>query len=117
MQVSQIPLIIDGFEEHPLHESTRQQKLPNTCLNIHAIKKLKSSNARFATELISTFIMRRQELGLSQMALAEKIGVSDYLVSKWEVGMRRPSGFLFFCWAMALGMELKAVLIDGEEKS
>ena len=40
------------------------------------------------------------------MDLDEKIGVARGLVSKWEVGIRKPSGFLFCVWADALGCNL-----------
>ncbi len=43
---------------------------------------------------------------MSQMDLDEKIGVARGLVSKWEVGIRKPSGYLFCIWAEALGCNL-----------
>ena len=39
----------------------------------------------------------------------EILGVAKGLVSKWEVGIRKPSGFLFCCWADSLKMKLKLV--------
>ena len=47
-----------------------------------------------------------RNMGISQMELDERIGVARGLVSKWEVGIRKPSGFLFCVWADALGCEM-----------
>ena len=40
------------------------------------------------------------------MDLDEIIGVARGLVSKWEVGIRKPSGFLFCVWAESLDCDL-----------
>lgn len=72
-----------------------------------AIRAPEPSLFAFEERLIDQFRKRRQLLGLTQTQLQEKIGVADNLISKWEVGMRKPSGFLLFCWADALGCELK----------
>ena len=37
----------------------------------------------------------------------EILGVAKGLVSKWECGIRKPSGWLFCCWAEALGAEIQ----------
>ena len=46
----------------------------------------------------------------------EVLGVAKGLVSKWECGIRKPSGWLFCCWADALDMKItltpKKVLND-----
>jgi hypothetical protein len=39
----------------------------------------------------------------------EILGVAKGLVSKWEVGIRKPSGYLFCCWADALGYQINLV--------
>ena len=36
----------------------------------------------------------------------EIVGVAKGLVSKWECGIRKPSGYLFCIWADALGMTI-----------
>ena len=36
----------------------------------------------------------------------EILGVAKGLVSKWECGIRKPSGWLFCCWAEALSAEI-----------
>ena len=43
---------------------------------------------------------RRQHLGLSSQEVAEKLGVSDSLVSLWECGKKQPSSTMFFNWAI-----------------
>tara|TARA_B100000085_G_scaffold40201_1_gene33361 strand:- start:330 stop:812 length:483 start_codon:yes stop_codon:yes gene_type:complete len=46
---------------------------------------------------------RRQHLGLSSQEVAEKLGVSDSLVSLWECGKKQPSSTMFFNWITVLG--------------
>ena len=62
---------------------------------------------QFHNQLIKQFVKRRYELGYTLAQMDDILGVAKGLVSKWEVGMRRPSGFLFCCWADSLGCELK----------
>jgi len=66
----------------------------------------KALGTQFHEQLITQFVKKRHEIGMSQMDLDETIGVARGLVSKWEVGIRKPSGFLFCVWADALGCEL-----------
>ena len=66
----------------------------------------KALGNQFHKQLIPQFVSQRHKLGMSQMDLDEKIGVARGLVSKWEVGIRKPSGFLFCIWADALECEL-----------
>ena len=70
-----------------------------------------TSNEKYYNELILQFVARRQKLKISQCELGEIIGVTDYHLSKWEGGHRRPTGFLLWCWAESLGARL--VLKDG----
>ena len=37
----------------------------------------------------------------------EILGVAKGLVSKWECGIRKPSGWLFCCWADAIHMTIQ----------
>ena len=60
----------------------------------------------FHTQLITQFIARRHKLGYTLCEMDDILGVAKGLVSKWEVGIRRPSGFLFCCWADSLKCEL-----------
>lgn len=68
----------------------------------------------FFDTVIPQFVEQRKKLGLSQSRLDEMIGCARGLVSKWEVGIRKPSGFLFCCWANALKCTL--VLKEKKEK-
>ena len=60
----------------------------------------------FFDEIIPQFIEKRKKLGYSQSRLDDIIGCARGLVSKWEVGIRRPSGYLFCCWADSLDMKI-----------
>tara|TARA_R100001463_G_scaffold3017_2_gene12500 strand:- start:2946 stop:3197 length:252 start_codon:yes stop_codon:yes gene_type:complete len=73
----------------------------------------KALGTQFHNQLITQFVKKRHELGISQMDLDEIIGVARGLVSKWEVGIRKPSGYLFCVWAEALGCELELSLKGG----
>lgn len=66
----------------------------------------KALGTSFHNHLIPQFVAKRHQMGISQMELDERIGVARGLVSKWEVGIRKPSGFLFCVWADALGCEM-----------
>lgn len=61
----------------------------------------------FAVDLIEQFRVKRLELGLSQLALDDRIGVASGMVAKWENGFRKPTLWNAFCWAEALGCQLK----------
>ena len=68
----------------------------------------------FFNKLIPQFIDRRKKLNLSQSSLDDLIGCARGLVSKWEVGIRKPSGFLFCCWADSLKCSI--ILKEKKEK-
>ena len=58
---------------------------------------------------------RRRDIGLSQVALAKKIGVSGTSVSKWESGLNQPKGRYLNDLATALGVTVDWLLTgDGE---
>tara|TARA_R100001377_G_scaffold77220_1_gene54408 strand:- start:2457 stop:2687 length:231 start_codon:yes stop_codon:yes gene_type:complete len=61
----------------------------------------------FFETVIPQFVEQRKKLKLSQSAIDDVIGCAKGLVSKWEVGIRKPSGFLFCCWADALKCSIK----------
>lgn len=52
----------------------------------------------------------RREKGLTQLALAEKIGVSDRAVSKWENGRGAPDVSLLPALSGVLGANIEAIL-------
>jgi len=56
--------------------------------------------------LVEALRRRREELGLSQVDVDEKIGVTRGQCGKWELHQRRPRAFLLGCWADALDVEL-----------
>ena len=64
---------------------------------------------KFYEQLIPQFVQRRKELGITQSTLDNDMNIARGLVSKWEVGIRKPSGFLFCCWAEALNCEIKLI--------
>jgi len=63
----------------------------------------------FHEQLIPQFVQARKKLQISQLEMDEILGVAKGLVSKWEVGIRKPSGYLFCCWADSLNMKLELV--------
>tara|TARA_A100001011_G_C14297597_1_gene839187 strand:+ start:253 stop:477 length:225 start_codon:yes stop_codon:yes gene_type:complete len=63
----------------------------------------------FQDKVISQFVVKREQLGLTQSNLDDILGVAKGLVSKWEVGIRKPSGYLFCCWADALNCDIKLI--------
>ena len=60
----------------------------------------------FHNALIPQFVTQRKKLGISQLEMDEIVGVAKGLVSKWDCGVRKPSGYLFCIWAEALGMTI-----------
>lgn len=56
-----------------------------------------------STQLAKSIATDRQALGLSQHDLAEKVGVTQQSVSKWEEGLARPRGKRLNALIAALG--------------
>ena len=65
------------------------------------------SESQFTSDLIKQFQLRRYQLGLTQPDVDQKIGVATGLCAKWEMGNRKPTLFNAYCWAEALGCEIK----------
>jgi transcriptional regulator with XRE-family HTH domain len=86
----------------------KQKPLQNICVPTLVIERIRKTNAWFMAELILQFIQRRYELQITQRELSERIGVDSGLVSKWEIGYRRPSSFMIFQWAEALETKIEA---------
>jgi DNA-binding transcriptional regulator YiaG len=99
--------------ERPAQDSSRPKLSKNSSI-LTSIKDTPHSNELYQEELIAQFIARRKELGISQRQLGEIIGVTDYLLAKWEGGHRRPTGFLLWCWAESLGIKLVAKKTNGK---
>lgn len=57
--------------------------------------------------LIALLRLRREQQGISQEDLEERIGVTRGLVQKWETATRMPSAYLLLCWAEALGLHIE----------
>ena len=72
--------------------------------------------SKFYKEVIPQFVKRRNELGYTQSSLDYDMNIARGLISKWEVGIRKPSGFLFCCWAEALGCDLIIVPKNKSDK-
>lgn len=62
-------------------------------------------------EIITQLKTERQKLKLSQIALAELVGIDYKAISLWERGQRRMYTDTFIAWANALGYELSLVKI------
>ena len=75
----------------------------------------KALGEKFHTEIITQFVAKRHKLGYTQIDMDDILGVAKGLVSKWEACIRRPSGFLFCCWADSLGCTLKLEEKDNKE--
>ena len=60
----------------------------------------------FYASLVDQLRSRRQELGLTQLDVAMDVGVSDYMVAKWERMLKMPTSFGLMCWCHSLGVSL-----------
>ena len=69
----------------------------------------------FLYDIVSQFISRRNDLGVSQDEVDERMGNCDRLVSKWECGQRTPTSFNLYCWAIALGGVIDFLANEGEK--
>ena len=67
----------------------------------------KALGEQFHNQVIPQFVAIRKQMGISQLEMDEILGVAKGLVSKWECGIRKPSGWLFCCWADALNMTIQ----------
>lgn len=54
--------------------------------------------------LITTLVQRRKDLGLVQMDIDDRLGVTGGLCAKWEGGFRTPTVFNLHCWCETLGL-------------
>lgn len=61
----------------------------------------------FYSTLVLQLRQRREELGLTQLDVAMKIGVSDYMVTKWENLLKMPTAWGLMCWCQALGVQMQ----------
>lgn len=57
----------------------------------------------------------RKRMGMSQLELSEKLGVSRQAVSGWEAGSSRPSTENLQCLSKLYGVPLEVLLDDNQE--
>ncbi|GAB1856118.1 hypothetical protein MHTCC0001_09530 [Flavobacteriaceae bacterium MHTCC 0001] len=63
----------------------------------------------FLSEVVSLLKDKRLELGISQQELNARLGMADFLLTKWENGIRTPLSYHLYCWADALDCKLTIV--------
>ena len=61
-------------------------------------------------EMKDIIATRRKELGYTQQQLAEKLNVSDKVVSKWETGRSLPDASMLTDLAEVLGISVNELL-------
>ena len=69
----------------------------------------------FLKDVVRVLREERKRQKISQETLNHKLGVADFLVGKWEVGIRSPTAFNLYCWADALGCEITVTKTDDED--
>jgi transcriptional regulator with XRE-family HTH domain len=71
------------------------------------LEQLSFDNASAWQDLRIAFIQRRLDLGLSQEALAQKMGLSQPAISQFEGVGANPRLMTIFTYAQALGLQLR----------
>lgn len=69
-------------------------------------RTLSSEERSHYAALLEQLRAARRATGMSQAALDDRLGVSEGLVAKWEIGARLPGAFFLMCWCKALGVRL-----------
>lgn len=67
----------------------------------------KKTREDFLKDVVKQLVDARHAAGMTQEMLNDDLGVADRLVNKWECGIKSPSGFVLYCWADALGCDIK----------
>lgn len=70
----------------------------------------------YLTKVVNQLIDIRLSKKISLEELNYRLGVSDYLVAKWESGHKTPSTFMLYCWANALDAEMTIVANDNSRQ-
>lgn len=78
-------------------------------IRLKAIALAPKLKQRYRDRVLSQLRECRWDTEISQADLDDVIGVCNGLVAKWETAVRFPTLFSAFCWAEALGMEIKLV--------
>ncbi|NVJ45610.1 MAG: helix-turn-helix transcriptional regulator [Cytophagia bacterium] len=68
----------------------------------------------YLSKVVNQLIDIRLSKGVTLEELNYRLGVSDYLVAKWESGHKSPSTFMLYCWAKALSAEIVIVANDNQ---
>jgi ribosome-binding protein aMBF1 (putative translation factor) len=91
----------------PTHHqhSKRRKKVSDRC-------KGKKQRSDYLAKIVKELIRIRIEKGITQGELNQKLGYSEFLVTKWETGIRTPSSFALYNWAAALGAEITVAAND-----
>lgn len=63
----------------------------------------------YLKDVVKELIKQRKQLNLSQEELNARLGIADRLLSKWECGLRTPTSFNLYCWALSLGLKLTVI--------
>lgn len=59
----------------------------------------------------------REQVGLTQQQLGDRLDVSDVTISRWETGQRRPDLDALAAFAEAVGIELQDIYRSPSEES
>lgn len=65
--------------------------------------------------VIEELIAERIRQGLTQEEVNDMIGCADFLVNKWEAGLKLPSLYFMLLWCESLGMELQPAIVDDKD--
>lgn len=70
-----------------------------------------------AQNLLSALIARREVLGISQRALAKRLGCTQRQVWNWENGRGQPTLGWLILWGRALDMHFRPVVVDHNRRA
>lgn len=63
----------------------------------------------YLKNVVRELVRQREQLNITQEELNARLGIADRLLSKWECGIRTPTSFNLYCWALSLGMKLTVI--------
>ncbi|HPE74776.1 MAG TPA: helix-turn-helix transcriptional regulator [Draconibacterium sp.] len=63
----------------------------------------------YLKDVVKELVKQRQNLNLTQEELNARLGIADRLLGKWECGLRTPTSFNLYCWALSLGLKLTVI--------
>lgn len=71
---------------------------------------------RRVANLCARLRARRRELGITQRALAQRLGLNNSYLSNWENGTYAPQLASLLAWAEALGWSVRVGVPGAEEE-